>query len=108
LGSCHPEEGAVQWPWHRADSSGNGAWAISRMEEHPGLKPYLQKLLDLVKLPSTIRRHTKHHWELANRRTTRAEIVLPQTKMNEVVAEHHGGSLEGHLGVNKTSNKVTH
>jgi hypothetical protein len=48
----------------------------------------------------------ERNWESANGRSQIAKIVLPRSRVKEVVTELHGGSLGGHLGVNKTLNKV--
>jgi hypothetical protein len=46
------------------------------------------------------------NWESANGRSRIAQIVLPQSRVKDVLTELHGGSSGGHLGVNKTLNKV--
>jgi 16S rRNA C1402 (ribose-2'-O) methylase RsmI len=42
-----------------------------------------------------------HHWE-----STDAQTVLPQSRVNNVLTDLHEGLSGGHLGVNKTLNKV--
>jgi hypothetical protein len=48
----------------------------------------------------------QRHWESADGRTKTAHIVLPQSKVKEVLAELHGRPLGGQLGINKTLDKV--
>jgi hypothetical protein len=44
-------------------------------------------------------------WESTDRKETN-QIVVPHTKVKEVLAEMHGGTSGGHLGTNKTIDKV--
>jgi hypothetical protein len=44
------------------------------------------------------------HWESVDGRTKTAKIVLPWSRVKEVLAELHGGP-SGHLGIRKTSDK---
>jgi hypothetical protein len=48
----------------------------------------------------------ERNWESAIRRSQLAQIVLPRSRVKDVLTELHGGSSGGHLGVNKTLNKV--
>jgi hypothetical protein len=48
----------------------------------------------------------KHHWASADRRTMTAQIVFPWSKVKKVLAKLRGVPLGGHLGVNKTLDKV--
>jgi hypothetical protein len=48
----------------------------------------------------------KRHWESADGRTKTDQTVLPLRTVKEVLAELHRGRSGGHLGVNKTSDKV--
>jgi hypothetical protein len=45
------------------------------------------------------------HWEMADRKKKTAQVVIPQSKVKEVLTEMHGGTSGGHLGANKTINK---
>jgi hypothetical protein len=47
----------------------------------------------------------ERHCESASGRSKIAQIVLPRSRVNNVLAELHGGP-SGHLGVKKTLNKV--
>jgi hypothetical protein len=49
-----------------------------------------------------------HHWELADGKKKTAQVVIPHSKVKEVLAEMHGGTSGRHLGVNKTIDKVQH
>jgi hypothetical protein len=42
----------------------------------------------------------EHHWESTGRRSKVAEIVLPQCKVKDILAELHDGLSGRHLGVN--------
>jgi hypothetical protein len=48
----------------------------------------------------------KRNWESANGRSKVAQIVLPLSKVEDVLTELHGGPSRRHLGVNKTLNKI--
>jgi hypothetical protein len=48
----------------------------------------------------------ERHWESAGGRTKTAQIILPRSKVKEVLTELHGGPSGGHLGVNKTMDKI--
>jgi len=47
----------------------------------------------------------QHHWESADRKNKMAQIIIPRSKVKDVLVEMHGGTSGGHLGTNKT-NKV--
>jgi hypothetical protein len=46
------------------------------------------------------------HWDSSDGRSKIAQIILPESRVNDLLTELHGGSSGGHLGVNKTFNKV--
>jgi hypothetical protein len=48
----------------------------------------------------------ERHWESADGRSKISTIVLPRSRVKDVLAELHGGSSGGHLGVNKPLDKV--
>jgi hypothetical protein len=48
----------------------------------------------------------EHKSESANGRSQIAQIVFPQSRIKGALTELHSGSSGGHLGVNKTPNKV--
>jgi hypothetical protein len=48
----------------------------------------------------------EHNWESANGRVTVAQIVLPWSKVKDVLTELQDEPSGGHLGINKTLNKV--
>jgi hypothetical protein len=45
-------------------------------------------------------------WESTDGRTKTAQVVIPHSKVKEVLMEMHGGPSVGHFGVNKTLDKV--
>jgi hypothetical protein len=47
----------------------------------------------------------ERNWESVDGRSKIAQIVLPRSRMNEVLSELHRGPSGGHLGVKKTLNK---
>jgi hypothetical protein len=65
-------------------------------------KSYRAQLKSQVVTNRIIKRHRKatDGWSKI------AQIVLPQRRVNEVLTELHVGQSGGHLGVNKTLNKV--
>jgi hypothetical protein len=48
----------------------------------------------------------ERNWESTNGRSKTAQIVIPRSRVQDVLTELHGGPSGGHLGVNKTLNKV--
>jgi hypothetical protein len=48
----------------------------------------------------------EYHWESADGKKRTAQIVIPHGKVKEVLVEMHGGTSGGHLGTNKTIDKV--
>jgi hypothetical protein len=46
------------------------------------------------------------HWESTDGKTRTAQIVLPRSKVREVLVEIHEGTSEGHLGVKKILEKA--
>jgi hypothetical protein len=47
----------------------------------------------------------KHYWDSTDGRSKLVQTVVPHSKVTDTLAELHGG-LSGHLGVNKTMDKV--
>jgi hypothetical protein len=48
----------------------------------------------------------ERNWESTNGRSKTAQIVIPRSRVKDVLTELHGGPSVGHLGVNKPLNKV--
>jgi hypothetical protein len=48
----------------------------------------------------------KLHWESADGKTRTAQIVIPRSKVTEVLAEIHEGTSGEHLGLGKTLEKA--
>jgi len=46
------------------------------------------------------------HWESAVGKKKMVQVVFPHSKMKQVLVEMHGGTSGGHLGVNKSIDKV--
>ena len=46
------------------------------------------------------------HWESADGKKKTAQVVVPQSKVDQIVAELHGGTPVGHFGANKTMDKI--
>ena len=45
-------------------------------------------------------------WESADGKKKTAQVVIPESKVKDVLTEMHGGTSGGHLGANKTMDKV--
>lgn len=43
----------------------------------------------------------EHHWESADGKKMTIQMVIPCSKVKEVLAEMHGGTFEGHRGAKK-------
>ncbi|XP_033607654.1 uncharacterized protein LOC117282386 [Cryptotermes secundus] len=48
----------------------------------------------------------ERNWESVNGRCQVAQMLIPRSRVKEVLSELHGGPSGGHFGVNKTLNKV--
>jgi hypothetical protein len=48
----------------------------------------------------------QRNWESPNGRSQIAQIVIPRSRVKDVLTELHSGPSGGHLGINKTLNKV--
>jgi hypothetical protein len=48
----------------------------------------------------------EHDWESADGTNKMAQIVIPCSKLKEVLVEMHGATSGGHLGTNKTIDKI--
>lgn len=46
------------------------------------------------------------NWEAADGKSSRLQLVLPQSEVPKVLDEIHGGASGGHLGINKTITKI--
>ena len=46
------------------------------------------------------------HWESADGQKKTAQVIIPQSKVKEVLTDMHRGTSGGHLGANKTMDKV--
>jgi hypothetical protein len=46
----------------------------------------------------------QHNWESPNGRSQVAQVVIPRSRVKDVLMELHSGPSGGHLGVNKTLN----
>jgi hypothetical protein len=106
LGSSHSENITTEWPGHRAHSGGSRDRAAPKMERHhdrsPTLKSYCAQWKPLAVRNGILERH----WECEDRWSKIAQIILPQSRRNDVLIELHGGPPGSHLGVNKALNKV--
>jgi hypothetical protein len=106
LGSNRSEKGTTHRPGQRARSGGSRVQTAPRMERHRQLQPHMQKLLAQWKSPTAGNGILECHWESANRQSRIAQIILPQSRVNDVLTQLHGRLSGGHLDVNKTLNKV--
>jgi len=48
----------------------------------------------------------ERHWESVDGKKESAQIVITHGNVKEVMVEMHGGTSGGHLGTNKTMDKV--
>jgi hypothetical protein len=64
------------------------------LEEVETGQPHSQKLLG----PKEISRCLQRHWVSVEGRSKIAQIVLPRSRVNEVLTELHGGPSGGHPG----------
>jgi hypothetical protein len=71
-------------------------------DHSPSYKGYWAKWKSLVVRDGVLERL----WESVDRRTKTAQVVIPRSKVKDVLTEMHGGPSGGHLGVNKTIDKV--
>jgi hypothetical protein len=90
---------------HTAHSGIGTDWTAIIMERHRRLQPHVRKLLCLVEIPRRVVRHTRALLRI-RRHTISARIVLPRSKVKDVLTDLHGALSGSHLGVNKTLNKA--
>lgn len=48
----------------------------------------------------------KRRWESVNGKSERLQIVVPRSKRKEILQEYHNNYSGGHLGINKTIDKI--
>jgi hypothetical protein len=105
LGTGNSENGGIKWPRHRFHSTGGSNRAVTGMERHcdrrPTCKTYWAKWKFLTVRNGVLERN----WESANGQSQIAQIVIPRSRVKDMVTELHGGPSGGHLGVSKTLNK---
>jgi hypothetical protein len=89
-------------PILREVETGKGPGWKDIADRSPTYKTYWAQWKSLAVRNGTLERT----WESANGRYQIAQIVLPRRKEKDVLTELHGGSSGGHLGDNKTLNKV--
>ena len=46
------------------------------------------------------------HWESSDGKKKTAQVIVPRSKVDEILTELHGGTSGGHLGANKTIDKI--
>jgi hypothetical protein len=106
LGVCCSEEGAVEWRWRISESRGTGGWTASQVEGHNDHSPIYESYWDqwnsLLIRDSVL----ECHWESADGQSKTVQIVIPQSKVKEILGQIYGGPSERHLGVNKTPDKA--
>jgi hypothetical protein len=71
-------------------------------DRNPTYKGYWAQWKSLVVRDGVLERL----WECADGTTKTAQVVIPRSKVKEVLTEMHGWPSGGHLGVNKTLAKV--
>jgi hypothetical protein len=70
-------------------------------DRSPTYKSYWAQRISLAVRNGVLERN----WESANGRTKVAQIVLPLSKVKNVLTELYGGPSRGNLGINKTLEK---
>jgi hypothetical protein len=71
-------------------------------DRNPVYKSYWAQWKSLVVRDGVLERH----WQSADGKTKKAQTVIPRRKAKDVLAEIQRGLSGGHLGVNKTLDKV--
>jgi hypothetical protein len=69
---------------------------------YPTYKTYWTQWKSLAVRNGTLKRR----WESTDIRSKIAQLILPRSRVNNVLTKLNGGPSGGHLGVNKTLNKV--
>jgi hypothetical protein len=77
-----------------------------RVEGHRRPQPHVQKLLGPMEIPCSKRWLTGTPLGIRQWSIKDSQVVLPRSRVDNVLAELHGGPSGGHLGVNKTLDKV--
>ena len=68
----------------------------------PIYKSYWAQLESLALMDGVLVRH----WESADGKKKTAQVIVPRSKVDEILTELHGGTSGGHLGANKTLDKI--
>jgi hypothetical protein len=87
------------------ETGGRGR-ATTQMEIHRRLQSHVRKLLTQWKSLTVRNIILERNREYANGRSKIDQIIVPQSRVKDVLAELHDGPSRGHLGVNKTLNKI--
>jgi hypothetical protein len=95
LGSSRSENETTERPGYKVHSG------RSRDRTAPRYKSFWAQWKSIVVRNCILERH----WESANGRSKIVQIVLPRSRVNDLLTDLHGGP-SGHKGVNKTLNKV--
>jgi len=106
LGSTSSEEGAVGRQWHWDTDARDGGWTTPRMEGYQWPVPTLQELLGPMEITCIEERRAGTSLEVGRRKEEDGPGSHPPQQGKEDLAEMHGCKSGGHLGVNKTIDKV--
>jgi hypothetical protein len=106
LASCYSENGAIKRPWNWAHSTGGVNRTTSEMKRYRRPQQNLQQLLGSVEVAALRNGILERNWESVDGRSTIAQIVIPRSKVKDLLTEVHDGPSGGHLGINKSLNKV--
>jgi hypothetical protein len=101
LASSRSKNRTIERSEYRAHSGGNRDRA-DIVDCSPTYKSYWAQRKSLAVRNGILERH----WESVESRSKIEQRVLLWSRVNEVPTELHGGPSGGHLGVNKTLNKV--
>jgi hypothetical protein len=106
LGSRGSVKGTTQRPGHMAHSGRSRDRIAIRMQCISDCSPKYKSYMDQWKSLAVRNGIPECHRESADRRSKIAQKVLPQSRVNDVLSELHGGPSGGHYGVNKSLNWV--
>jgi hypothetical protein len=91
--SCSKNE--TEQSGYRVYAEGRRMWTVPKMEIYCWWEPHVLKLLDIMELTC----FEDCHCESADGRSNMAQVVLPQSTVNDVPTKLYGGHSGEHLGV---------
>jgi hypothetical protein len=106
LGSAGSQKGTAKRHRHRARFVGSRNRTTTGVERHRRTESHIQNYWTQWKSFAVRNGLLERNWVSANGRSKLAQIVVPRSKVENVLTEMHDGPSGRDLGVNETLNKI--